>query len=82
VAAAPRPKKLSYKDQRDFDSLPARIEALEAEKAALEAQAGDPAFYAGPQDAVRTALARLESIGGEIDAAYERWAALESLRAG
>jgi ATP-binding cassette subfamily F protein uup len=80
--AAPKLKKLSYKDQRDFESLPAKIEALEAEKAALEAQAGDPAFYSGPQDAVRATLARLEATGAAIDAAYERWAALEALRAG
>jgi ATP-binding cassette subfamily F protein uup len=80
--AAPKPKQLSYKDQRDFDSLPAKIEALETEKARLEAQAGDPAFYSGAQDTVRATLARLEKIGGEIDAAYERWATLEALRAG
>jgi len=79
---APKPKKLPYKDQRDFETLPAKIEALEAEKATLEAQAGDAAFYSGPQDTVRATLARLESIGGEIDAAYERWAALEALRVG
>ncbi len=82
AAIAPKPKKLSYKDQRDFETLPAKIEALEAEKAALEAQAGEPAFYSGSQDAVRPTLARLEKIGGEIDAAYERWAALEAMRAG
>ena len=75
-------EELSYKDQRDFESLPAKIEALEAEKAALEAQAGDPAFYSGAQEPVRATLARLEKIGGEIDAAYEHWAALEVLRAG
>jgi ATP-binding cassette subfamily F protein uup len=81
-AAAPKPRKLSYKDQREFDALPAKIEALEAEKATLEAQAGDPAFYSGPQEAVKRTLDRLAALGGEIDAAYERWAALEALRAG
>ena len=75
---APKLKKLSYRDQRDFEALPATIEALETEKAALEAQAGDPAFYSGARETVRATLARLESIGGEIDAAYERWAALEA----
>ena len=82
-AAPPaRARRLSYKDQREFDALPARIEALEADKAALEAEVSDPAFYAGAQDAVRATLARLEALGGEIDAAYERWAVLEALRGG
>ncbi len=80
--AGSRPRRLSYKDQREFEALPGRIEALETEKAALEAQVGDPAFYAGSQDTVRATLARLESIGAEVDASYERWAALETLRAG
>jgi ATP-binding cassette subfamily F protein uup len=75
-------RRLSYKDQREFESLPARIEALESDKAALEAEVSDPAFYAGAQDSVRATLARLEALGSEIDAAYERWAALEALRAG
>ncbi|MCU0759478.1 MAG: ATP-binding cassette domain-containing protein [Steroidobacteraceae bacterium] len=82
AAVGAKPRKLSYKDQREFEALPARIEALEAEKAALEAQAGDPAFYSGPQEAVKRTLERLASLGGEIDAAYERWAALEALRGG
>ncbi len=77
-----RVRRLSYKDQREFESLPARIEALESDKAALEAEVSDPAFYAGAQDSVRATLARLEALGSEIDAAYERWAALEALRAG
>jgi ATP-binding cassette subfamily F protein uup len=82
-AAPPaKARRLSYKDQREFESLPARIEALESDKAALEAEVSDPAFYAGAQDSVRATLARLEALGSEIDAAYERWAALEALRAG
>jgi len=82
AGAATKPRKLSYKDQREFDALPAKIETLEAEKATLESTAGDPGFYAGPQDAVRATLERLSAIGGEIDAAYERWAELEALRGG
>ena len=82
AGAATKPRKLSYKDQREFDALPAKIETLEAEKATLETTAGDPGFYAGPQDAVRATLERLSAIGGEIDAAYERWAELEALRGG
>ena len=82
AAAIARPRKLSYKEQREFDALPTRIEALEIEKAALEARIAEPAFYGEPQEAVRTTLERLAALGSEIDAAYERWAGLEALRGG
>ena len=41
-AGAPRPRKLSYKEQRELDELPRRIEALEAEQKALDELLADP----------------------------------------
>src|SRR5690606_303895 len=41
----PRPSKLSYKDQRDYDLLPARIEELEAAIARGEEILSDPALF-------------------------------------
>ena len=75
-----RPRRLSFKDQREFEALPATIESLEAEKAELERMIADPAFYQRSPDEVRGLLARLQSLGAEIDAAYARWAELEALR--
>jgi len=75
-----RSRRLSFKEQREFDSLPATIESLETDKSELERAVADPAFYQRPQDEVRSALTRLQSLGAEIDAAYTRWAELESLR--
>ena len=75
-----RPRRLSFKDQREFDGLPAKIEALESDKAELERAIADPAFYQRAQDEVRGSLTRLQSLGSEIDAAYARWAELETLR--
>jgi ATP-binding cassette subfamily F protein uup len=60
--------------------LPVTIESLEAEKAELERMVADPAFYQRSQDEVRGSLARLQSLGAEVDAAYARWAELEALR--
>ena len=74
------PRRLSFKDQREFEALPATIESLEAEKAELERMIADPAFYQRSPDEVRGSLARLQSLGAEIDAAYARWAELEALR--
>ena len=76
----PRSRRLSFKEQREFDSLPATIESLENDKSELERAVADPAFYQRPQDEVRRALTTLQSLGAEIDAAYARWAELEALR--
>ncbi|NDD74170.1 MAG: ATP-binding cassette domain-containing protein [Gammaproteobacteria bacterium] len=79
-SAPSRSRRLSFKDQREFDALPVTIESLEAEKAELERMVADPAFYQRSQDEVRGSLARLQSLGAEVDAAYARWAELEALR--
>ena len=71
-------KKLSFKEQRELEQLPARIAALEAEQAALQARLADPVFYQGPPDAVRDAQLRMASVDAEIDAALLRWEALEA----
>ena len=71
-------KKLSFKEQRELEQLPARIAALEAEQAALQARLADPVFYQGPPEAVRDAQLRMVSVDAEIDAALLRWEALEA----
>ena len=71
-------KKLSFKEQRELEQLPARIAALEAEQAALQARLADPVFYQGPPEAVRDAQLRMASVDAEIDAALLRWEALEA----
>ena len=79
AAAPPRARrKLSYKEQREFDSLPGTIEALEAEQQALTVAVNAPGFYAGERDAVRSGLARLQALNEQIERAYARWAELES----
>jgi len=74
-----KPKKLSYKDQREYDALPARLEALESEKSSLEYAMSDPAFYSQPHDEVQRKLQRITELGSEIDAAYARWSELETM---
>jgi ATP-binding cassette subfamily F protein uup len=74
--AKPRAK-LSFKDQRELDQLPARIDALEAEQAELTAQSSAPTFYQGDQVAVKTVLDRLIVLGEELEAVYARWTELD-----
>ena len=74
--AAPAKLKLSYKDQRELDALPARIEALETEQKTLTAQLADPALYAQDASRARELQARHDTIDGELLLALERWEAL------
>jgi ATP-binding cassette subfamily F protein uup len=71
-------KKLSYKEERELDALPARIDALEAEQRALNARIAGPEFYKEGAEAIRLALGRAEAIEREIGEAYARWEALDS----
>ncbi len=71
-------KKLSFKEQRELEQLPARIAALEVEQLALQGRLVDPAFYQGPAEAQREVQARLAKVDAEIDAAMLRWEALEA----
>ncbi|MFL6647449.1 MAG: ATP-binding cassette domain-containing protein, partial [Sulfurifustaceae bacterium] len=77
-----RSRKLSYKETRELEALPARIEALETEQARLQAAASDPAFYQQPKDKIAATIERLESVARELDACYARWELLEKEAAG
>ncbi len=79
AAPAPATKaKLSFKEQRELDGLPARIEALEAEQKVLQAQLADPATYTRDPQAVPALHARHEALEAELMQALERWEALAS----
>jgi ATP-binding cassette subfamily F protein uup len=72
------PKKLSYKDQRELDQLPALIEQLESEQAALHEEMAAPEFYKLPGEQIAARQAALRSIDDRLAAAYGRWEHLES----
>ncbi len=77
--AAPRAAgKLSYKEQRELDALPARIEALEAEQKAIHDRLASSELYAKEPQAVPALQARNEAIEAELMDALERWEALGS----
>jgi len=79
AAAKPAPpRKLSFKDARELEALPASIAALEDEQKTLSARLADPALYqSAPQEAqdISTRLARIDD---ELLALLERWEALEA----
>ena len=77
TAAAPPPptsrKKLSYKDQRDYDLLPGRIEAIEAEMAATEAELSDGTLFTRDHAKFTALTGKLEKLREEKAAAEDRW---------
>jgi ATP-binding cassette subfamily F protein uup len=75
-AAAP---KLSYKDQRDYEILPARIEELEAAIAKGEALLGDPELYAKEPQRFATISQGIANARAEKDVAEERWLMLAEM---
>jgi ATP-binding cassette subfamily F protein uup len=72
--------KLSYKEQRELDQLPARIEALEEEQSRLQQTTADPAFYRGDAAGVSEAMEQLRVLAARLEADYRRWDELENLR--
>jgi ATP-binding cassette subfamily F protein uup len=65
--------KLSYKDQRDYEILPARITELEAAIAKGEVLLNDPELYAKDPQRFATISAGVANARAEKDAAEERW---------
>ena len=77
-AVQSRPRKLSYKEQQEFEQLPARIEALESEQQQLQSVVAGPLFYTQPAGERTRILARLEELDGLLLECAERWNALDS----
>jgi ABC transport system ATP-binding/permease protein len=73
-------KKLSYKEQRELEALPAKIEALEAEQRALAEKIAGPAFYKEEAAVIQASLARVDELHRELAGVYARWDALDSRR--
>jgi ATP-binding cassette subfamily F protein uup len=71
-------RRLSYKEQRELEALPGKIESLETEQSQLHATIGDAGFYQQPGDIIAATMERLEAVTRELEVCYTRWQALES----
>jgi ATP-binding cassette subfamily F protein uup len=69
--------KLTFREQRDLQQLPAEIEALEREQRALTERMSAADYHRLGADAIRADRARAEAIERELAASLERWIALE-----
>ena len=72
-----RTRRLTYKERRELEALPQRIESLEAELGELHQLTGPPAFYRqAPAEIIRV-KSRLQSLQNDVAEAYRRWEELE-----
>ena len=76
TAPAARKPKLSFKEQRELEALPARIAALEAEQQALQEALADGSLYASDNARALALASRNTQIDDELLAALERWEVL------
>ncbi|MDC0284149.1 ATP-binding cassette domain-containing protein [Mariniblastus sp.] len=74
-----QPKKLSYKEKREFEKLPSTIEQLENQIAEIHRQMGSPDFYQKPGSEISKVQTSLTSLETELSAAYLRWETLDQI---
>ena len=70
--------KLSFKEQRELEAIPDKIDALETEQKQLEALLSDPETYKRRSAELPALNERLAALEAEIAAAYQRWEALSA----
>jgi len=72
-----RQNKLSYKEQRELNGLPQRIEELETQKAEIEERFCDPDYFQRDAEGYRKDQDRLTALTAELENVYSRWQELE-----
>lgn len=74
-----KPKKLSYKLQRELEDLPARIEDLEGLIEILQGEINDPDFFVQDPATTQQKLQQLSDAEQELEVAYQRWEELDEM---
>ncbi|ODS11379.1 ABC transporter ATP-binding protein [Vibrio scophthalmi] len=75
-----KPKKLSYKLQRELETLPAQLEQLEEEIEAMQQTVNSSDFFSQPVEQTQTVLDKLAALEQELEIAFERWEELEAMQ--
>jgi len=75
---AKQKRKLSYKEQRELERLPAEIESLEQRKSGLEQTLSAPGFYRSPAEEVQQVTQDLADVIARLEQSFARWDELES----
>jgi ATP-binding cassette subfamily F protein uup len=72
--------RLSYRDRKELETLPGRIEVLEVEQKGLHEAMTAPSFFKQSGEIITTATSRLEVLRRDLEELYARWEELEALR--
>jgi ATP-binding cassette subfamily F protein uup len=73
------PRKLTFKETRELESLPQKLEAMETEQQEIYNSMADPSFYHQDSALISQAKARIEELEQSLAIAYERWEGLEAV---
>ncbi|MEA5114033.1 MAG: ATP-binding cassette domain-containing protein [Geobacteraceae bacterium] len=79
---AEKPRKLSFKEQRELEALPDSIAGMEKEMDDIHRKLADPEYYRTAGAEVATLTARMEELENDLEEAYQRWEALEEIGGG
>ena len=71
--------KLGYMEKRELKDLPQKIDTLESEQQGLYETLSDPLFYKKSKEEIRKVNTCLHEVEHDIETAYRRWVALESI---
>jgi ATP-binding cassette subfamily F protein uup len=72
-------RKLSFREQRELEQMPARVAALEGEQQLLQRAMLEPGYFRSDAERLRNDRSRVDAIEAELLACLERWEALEAI---
>jgi len=78
-ADTPPQRKLTFRERKELDELPGRIEAMEEEQTQWHACLADPAFFRKPKAEITKVTERAEALATALQAAYRQWEKLEAI---
>ena len=81
IPTPPALRKLSFKERRELEALPAKIEALEARQKQLHQEMADPDYHRQGAQKISAARSELSAIERDLAASYARWEELEAVGA-
>ncbi|MHC5041909.1 MAG: ABC-F family ATP-binding cassette domain-containing protein [Planctomycetota bacterium] len=77
---AEKPRKLTYREQKELEALPDLLHVAEERLRELDGRLADPGLYSQPEQRVREVTAERKRLAGEVEGLYARWEELEALK--
>ena len=77
---AEKPRKLTYREQKELEALPDLLHVAEERLRELDGRLADPGLYSQPEQRVREVTAERKRLAAEVEGLYARWEELEALK--